>query len=711
MSSLEPFMLDDPTFPISNTMYGALNSAVSIPNMIVPFLGGHLLDNQGHKSILYFLLLMCIGQAIFTYAMDAHKFWLALVGRVVFGLGEGSVVAGARAILSYWFDRSELTFAMGVMIATSNASKMLAKATVAPLALHFGSYVYGLSYGLVVCVVSSLFALLLVKCTQALRVIRHSVRAQRGASTDLSTLVDPKLAWLTAYCNSSSHHHHQPPHHHPSNTTKGSKHNHGVLQPVQASTAGGFSIVFWLVVVLHVVFINAFHLFQNISSSYLTQVHGYSVVDAGYASSLAHTFVLVSPFVGLIIDYVGGRMVVVVASCFLGVVSYTLLVFTTWPPIVAMLLFSVCLAATPTILMASIPLSIDKSRFGLAFGIVEVIDGVGAFLGNVGLGYLRDMSGSYDAVMYFLLALTSFGLGLSLVLAWVDNLYGGNLSSATVNIPLVAPNTPPGIVSPLTPCSVPIPAVSVPNMLLPFVGVHVLDVQGHVSVVYFLLAMCVGHIVVTFALATHTFWLALVGRVVFGVGEGSVVVGARAMVSYWFDASELTFAMGVMVATTSVSKMLAKATFWVLVVLHVVFINVFHLFQNISSSYLYQVHGYSVVKSGLVSSLSHVLVLFSPLVGLVIDRLDGRVPIIVLSAVLGVVAYGLLLFTSTPSTVSLLIMSFCLASTPAVLMACVPLNIPKSQFGLTLAFGIVEVIDATGSTVGNLVVGCLRDAT
>ncbi|ETV82818.1 hypothetical protein H257_04598 [Aphanomyces astaci] len=344
-----------------------------------------------------------------------------------------------------------------------------------------------------------------------------------------------------------------------------------------------------------------------------------------------------------------------------------------------------------------------------------------------------------------------------------------------------------------SPCSVPIPAVSVPNMLLPFVGVHVLDVQGHVSVVYFLLAMCVGHIVVTFALATHTFWLALVGRVVFGVGVGSVVVGARAMVSYWFDASELTFAMGVMVATTSVSKMLAKATvapisiilaaivaaqyiytlkecqsvaqatpisprlrtptrtnlrgfattyrlrvgravdrpsstrscppshpfetfrswhnFWMLVVLHVVFINVFHLFQNISSSYLYQVHGYSVVKSGLVSSLSHVLVLFSPLVGLVIDRLDGRVPIIVLSAVLGVVAYGLLLFTSTPSTVSLLIMSFCLASTPAVLMACVPLNIPKSQFGLTLAFGIVEVIDATGSTVGNHVVGCLRGAT
>ncbi|KAF0682610.1 Aste57867_25247 [Aphanomyces stellatus] len=438
MSSLEQLMLDDKAFPLTNTMYGALNSAVSIPNMIIPFFGGHLLDSRGHLSILWFVLLMCVGQALFTFAMSAHVFWLAMVGRVIFGIGEGSVVAGARAILSFWFDHSELTCAMGIMVAITNVSKMLAKSTSAPLALHFGSYTYGLAYGVVVCVVCSGFALVVVRSTLRLKKLRKAIRRHQRMDdrmTDMATLIDPSLTWLTTYCRSSSSSHSSKP-------AKLTRHVPLGDGSIWASVAD-FSIVFWLVVVVHVLFINAFHLFQNISSSYLYQVHGYSIVHAGMLSSLSHVFVLVAPFVGLFIDYVGGRMIVVIASCVVGVVAYSLLVFTATSPVVSMLLFSVCLAATPTILMASIPLSISKHRFGLAFGLVEVIDGLGAFLGNLGIGYLRDTTGSFDAVMYLLFAITSLTLVLSLVLAYVDTLYGGNLSSATVNIPDSPPSSSP----------------------------------------------------------------------------------------------------------------------------------------------------------------------------------------------------------------------------------------------------------------------------
>ncbi|CAK4078380.1 unnamed protein product [Aphanomyces euteiches] len=419
MSALEQLLLDDPVVPVSNTMYGALNSAVSIPNMIVPFFGGHVLDSKGHDSILIFLVVMCIGQAIFTYAMDAHIFWLALVGRTIFGLGEGSVVAGARAIMSFWFDRSELTCAMGVMIATTNMSKMLAKATVAPLSLYFGGYIYGFVYGLVTCIVSLVFGIVVVKATARLNQLKQIVHAQQQQGKPLE--MDSKLGWLANYLNQNS----------TDLEAQQDVREHGMLR-----SFGEFSLVFWLVVALHVVFINAFHLFQNISSSYLYQVHSYSIVDAGVISSLSSAFVIIAPFVGLLIDYVGGRMVVIVGSCFLGVVAYILLVFTSAPPLVAMLLFSICLAATPTILMASIPLSIPSHRFGLAFGLVEVIDAVGGFVGNLGIGYLRDVTGSYDAVMFVLLGLTCLALVLSLVLAYVNRHTGGNLSSATVRIPL-----------------------------------------------------------------------------------------------------------------------------------------------------------------------------------------------------------------------------------------------------------------------------------
>ncbi|KDO22605.1 hypothetical protein SPRG_21161 [Saprolegnia parasitica CBS 223.65] len=383
MSSLQQLMIDDKEFPISNTIYGAFNSAVSVPNMIIPFVGGHLLDCKGHVTILYFLILMCLGQALFAYAMQLHSIWLAMAGRIIFGLGEGSVVVGGRAIVAYWFDRSELTFAMGTSVGITNISKMLAKATVAPVALYFGSY----------------------------RDVKHQVRA--GA--ELVSVVAPSLTWLSSYCY-----------------VRRAKKAEVVHEKLSFLAMGSFSPLFWLVVALHVTFINVFHLFQNVSASYFTQVHGYSIVNAGYVSSLAHVFVIFAPLVGLVVDCVGGRIQLILCSSCLSILAYTLLVFTTINPIVPMLMISLCLSVTPTILMASIALSISKHRFGTAFGIVEVVDALGGFVGNLSIGYILDTSGGYNAVMQVLLGLAILTLVLALALAREDARTGNHLAAATI---------------------------------------------------------------------------------------------------------------------------------------------------------------------------------------------------------------------------------------------------------------------------------------
>ena len=193
-------MLDDTNFPITNTMYGALCSAVSIPNMFIPFFGGHVLDRRGHSSILIFLTWICVGQAIFAYAMGAKMFWVAMAGRIIFGIGEGCVVAGARAIVSHWFDNSELTFAMGTMVAITNISKIVANTTVAPIAYYFGSYVYAFWYGLVVCGMSFLFALIVARATRRLKKLKQKVKHQLRCGL---SPIDEDLQWLTTYCKSS----------------------------------------------------------------------------------------------------------------------------------------------------------------------------------------------------------------------------------------------------------------------------------------------------------------------------------------------------------------------------------------------------------------------------------------------------------------------------------------------------------------------------
>ncbi|EQC25820.1 hypothetical protein SDRG_16335 [Saprolegnia diclina VS20] len=80
----------------------------------------------------------------------------------------------------------------------------------------------------------------------------------------------------------------------------------------------------------------------------------------------------------------------------------------------------------------SIPLTVSKQRFGTAYGILEVVNGFTAFSGNLGIGYLRDTTGSYTIVMQILMAFACLTLLLTLAVAFVDKQHGGHLATATI---------------------------------------------------------------------------------------------------------------------------------------------------------------------------------------------------------------------------------------------------------------------------------------
>lgn len=80
-----------------------------------------------------------------------------MIGRVVLGLGEGSVVVAQRAVISHVFKaKSQVTFAVGVSVAMACLAKTLSRATVVPAANFLGGYVGGLWYTCVVCLLSTL---------------------------------------------------------------------------------------------------------------------------------------------------------------------------------------------------------------------------------------------------------------------------------------------------------------------------------------------------------------------------------------------------------------------------------------------------------------------------------------------------------------------------------------------------------------------------
>jgi hypothetical protein len=76
------------TYDINSLEFSLLYSVYSFPNFVLPFFGGRIVDLFGVRiCICIFSSLVCLGQAIFSFSASITNYPVALVGRVVYGLG------------------------------------------------------------------------------------------------------------------------------------------------------------------------------------------------------------------------------------------------------------------------------------------------------------------------------------------------------------------------------------------------------------------------------------------------------------------------------------------------------------------------------------------------------------------------------------------------------------------------------------------------
>ena len=113
-------------YNLSDTKYALLYSVYSFPNIILPLFGGGLVDKIGAEiSLLIFLTLVCIGQAVFALAASINSYPLMLVGRTIYGLGGESLCVAESALLAIYFAGSEVAFAMGLNLSLGRAGSSL----------------------------------------------------------------------------------------------------------------------------------------------------------------------------------------------------------------------------------------------------------------------------------------------------------------------------------------------------------------------------------------------------------------------------------------------------------------------------------------------------------------------------------------------------------------------------------------------------------
>ena len=88
------------TLEINSFEYNFFYTFYNFPNIILPMLGGLLIDRIGsNTSNILFASLIALGQGIFSLGVSIKSFPIAVLGRFVFGLGGESLIVSEFNVL------------------------------------------------------------------------------------------------------------------------------------------------------------------------------------------------------------------------------------------------------------------------------------------------------------------------------------------------------------------------------------------------------------------------------------------------------------------------------------------------------------------------------------------------------------------------------------------------------------------------------------
>ena len=142
-------------FHMDSTHFSLLYTVYSIPNMILPLLGGILLDSIGVRmGLILFAAILTLGQFLFMLGGYALSYDEMIAGRVIFGMGGESMQVAQSSIISVWFKGKELNFAMGLNLSIGRLGSVI-NGFVVPEVYNQSGLGMALGVGFIVC----LFAL------------------------------------------------------------------------------------------------------------------------------------------------------------------------------------------------------------------------------------------------------------------------------------------------------------------------------------------------------------------------------------------------------------------------------------------------------------------------------------------------------------------------------------------------------------------------
>ena len=179
---------------------------------------------------------------------------------------------------------------------------------------------------------------------------------------------------------------------------------------------------------LHLVLSATHNLWGGISADYIKRNFDVDAVNAGYWSSVDSLLpCILAPLLGLLVDKVGMRMIFCSFAASCACASFILIRVRVSSPLFPQLLLSLMVSIIPTVVRACVPLVVEPRLLGLAFGIYTIFESIGAAVGHVVVGYIRDVE-SYTADIDLFICMAAFSVLLCVAIQRVDSRRRGVLA-------------------------------------------------------------------------------------------------------------------------------------------------------------------------------------------------------------------------------------------------------------------------------------------
>ena len=357
---------------ISNAQFGLFFSVYSLPNIIMVLLGGIFLDIIGvRKAGTIFAALCAIGVII---TASSSTFLIMLLGRFIYGLGSESLIITMDKILSRWFKGKELAFAFGLLITIARLGTIAAFNSAANIQQWSGSWRTAIWVSAVIMFVS--FTLFLVYSGIDKSKEKYFKKEKKEGEAE-------KFSFQDIY---------------------------------------RFRPSYWFVCLLCMTFYSAIFPFTAFATVLLQTKFGFSAVLGGrYTSMIFTASMIFTPLLGLLVDKIGKRGIMMIIGSLLIVPAHSILGLTYIHPVIPMIMIGISFSLVPAALWPVIPIMVEERRLGTAFGMMTCIQNIGLTVFPFLAGKIRDLSGGeFTNTMIMFACLGFVGLVFSLLLKSAD---------------------------------------------------------------------------------------------------------------------------------------------------------------------------------------------------------------------------------------------------------------------------------------------------